>query len=177
MSIRAITENDIEQIAELHRLSRRESENGIIRDSDLDRKSHADFVHNWQDWLSDNEIYKICFEDNGVLKGFSLFGRVKTRPAFDRGVVPKFGAEIYALYVHPDYFRQGVGKALFSETCRLLQDQKHYGLILWALKKNQPAQAFYTSLNGEKVGKQRVDIGESSWAEESCFAWKDIRLL
>jgi ribosomal protein S18 acetylase RimI-like enzyme len=177
MIIRTITFDDIVVIEAIHRLSQKESEKNVIYDFDLDRHAPDYFQNKWLEWLDNEDISKYCFDDNGVIKGFILYGRVKTRPSFDRGVVPKYGAEIYGLYIHPDYFRQGIGKALFRFVCKDLAEKKLTSLLLWALKKNSRACAFYDSLGGQKIAKQRIDYTEKSWAEEACYGWNDIRKI
>ena len=178
MIISDCTADDISVLAALHKASQRESERGVILDADLDRKSLEEFQSQWRTWIADGDIFKKCVRaEDRVIQGFILYGRVKTRPDFDRGVVPRYGAEVYALYVHPDHFRKGVGKALFIEACTDLAERKLSSLILWALKKNRRACAFYDALKGERIAKQRVEMGERSWAEESCFAWRDVRKI
>ena len=159
----------------VHRLAKIEAERGIIRDSDLALYTPEFFHKRWDGWLENPELGKLGAEVDGKIVGFVLYGKIFTRPDFDKGVVPRFGGEIYAIYIHPDYFRQGIGKALFKAACAELSDQKLTSMVLWALKKNKRACAFYESMGGERIAKQRVDIGESSWAEESCFGWRDVR--
>lgn len=178
MLIRPMIESDIQRVAEINRAGRIESERGIIMDTDLNRKSVEAFMTDWQEWLIDPEIYIQIAEKDGNICGFVAYGRTKTRPAQDRGVVPKYGAEIYAIYVDPSSWRQGIASALFRTAIDDLISKKHIGLLLWVLKKNKRALAFYETLPGaERIGKQRVDIGEKSWAEETCVAWRDIRKI
>lgn len=175
--IRPLTPPDIPAIAAIHQISRIESERGIIMDADLARDDISHFLAKWETWSNDPEIHTRIAMENNMIQGFICYGRVKTRPASDRGVVPKFGAEIYALYVHPDHWRKGVATSLFQAACLDLTDKKLTSLLLWVLKKNKRACALYDKFKGERVAKQRVDIGEKSWAEESCFAWRDIRKI
>lgn len=175
--IENLSENHLAPVAEIHRLSRIESERGIIIDCDLTRDTAPWFEKKWMTWHADPEIFTHVATENGAVVGFSTFGRVKTRPCFDQGVVPKFGGEIYAIYVHPDHFRKGIGRALFKAACESLSAQKINSLLLWVLKKNKRACGLYTTLKGERVAKQRVDIGTKSWAEESCFSWRDTRKI
>lgn len=179
MIIRPIEKNDIQHVAPIHFASRIESERGIIRDEDLTRDSIETIISQWDTWMSDPEFFaQAALNDQGEIMGFIAYGRVKTRPAQDRGVVPKYGAEIYALYVHPDHWRKGIATLLFDAACAHLSEMKLNSLLLWVLKKNKRAITFYETFNGsERIGKQRVDIGEHSWAEESCVAWRDIRKI
>jgi ribosomal protein S18 acetylase RimI-like enzyme len=175
MIIRTIIPSDIHDVAHIHRLSRMEYERGIIYGDDLERDNIDHFIKNWQTWMNDDEISKLCLEDENEIRGFVLYGRIKTRPSFDQGVVPRYGAEIYAIFINPDHFRKGYGAKLFKAACKDLADKKLTSMILWTLKKNKKSSAFYSSFGGEKIAKQRVDMGEKSWAEESCFGWRDIK--
>ena len=177
MIVRPFEKKDIEPCAILHKASRRESEKGVIYDSDLDRYDLDHFQSNWQEWSTYQTSQILVAEDNGKIIGFIICGPVRTRPSFDKGVVPRYGGEIYALYVSPDQFRHGVGRQLFLNAIRVLSDKNLTSVLLWAFKKNKRACAFYESMGGEKIGKQRVELGEKSWAEESCFAWRDVRSL
>jgi|GEM_PF-1905321 len=173
---------DIPAIANIHWLSQRESERNIIIDSDLDRYDSSYFQKKWHEWSQDSEITTMVYRgyhdgNNDSVQGFISYGRVRTRPPQDRSVVPKYGAEIYALYIHPDHWRKGLAKALMHYAMRDLSNHKINSLLLWVFKKNRRACALYESLKGERIARQRVDIGEKSWAEESCFAWHDVRKI
>lgn len=177
LNIRPFLSDDIQACATLHKASRRESEKNVIMDCDLDRYDLDHFVKNWTEWSQYKETKILIAEKDNKIIGFILFGKIRTRPNFDRGVVPRYSAEIYALYVHPDHFRQGVGKALFARACLNLIDQKLTSMVLWAFEKNKRACDFYESMGGQRIAKQRIDIGEKSWAEESCFGWRDLRQM
>lgn len=176
-SIIPLTPDHLHGATETHRLAKIEAERGIILPDDLALYTPDFFVPRWSEWLQNPELGKLGYEVDGKIVGFILFGRIKTRPAFDQGVVPRYGGEIYALYVHPDYFRQGIGTKLFQAACEKLADDKLTSMVLWAIKKNKRACAFYESMGGERIAKQRVDIGQKSWAEESCFGWRDVRKI
>jgi ribosomal protein S18 acetylase RimI-like enzyme len=177
MNIRDYRDNDLAALTNLHSVSKQVAEKGIILDDDLAIFTPKYYIDKWQIWSQSDENHIRLAFDGDKLIGFVNFGKVKTRPAFDKGIVPKFGGEIYALYVHPDHFSKGVGQALFKDACAILSTQKINSMILWAMKKNKRACAFYDKMGGERVGKQKIEIGQRSWAEESCFAWKDVRSL
>ena len=175
MIIRDFDIQDLDALAEVHSMSKQVAEKGIIYDEDLALFTPDYYRRKWAEWSKFEGSTIRTAWDGDRMVGFSSFGRVKTRPAFDKGVVPRYGGEIYCLYVHPDHFRQGVGKALFVNACKGLNDQKLSTMLLWALKKNKRACDFYESMGGERVGKQKIDIGLKSWAEESCFGWRDVK--
>jgi ribosomal protein S18 acetylase RimI-like enzyme len=175
MIIRDYKDTDLQGLAAVHSASKQVAEKGIIFDEDLAIFTPDYYKEKWAEWSQFEESsIRVAVSDDKVL-GFCSFGRVKTRPSFDKGVVPRYGGEIYALYVHPDYFDQGIGKALFLDACQHLVDQKLTTMLLWAMKKNKRACAFYDKMGGERVGKKKIEIGTRSWAEESCFGWRDIR--
>lgn len=181
MIIRPFEQADLKSLAALHAASKQEAERGIIYDDDLAIFTPAFYEEKWAEW-SQYEVsrLRLAFCDGGDgqdLLGFVSYGSIRTRPDFDKGVVPRFGGEIYALYVHLDTFGQGVGTALFLHACRDLVDMKLTSMLLWAMKKNKRACGFYEAMGGERVAKKRIEIGQKSWAEESCFAWRDIRKI
>ncbi len=177
MNIRDYTDNDLDGLASVHSASKQVAEKGIIFDEDLAIFTPDYYREKWQTWAKFEETSLRVALDGDVVIGFCSFGKIRTRPDFDKGVVPRYGGEIYALYIHPDYFDKGVGKALFLDACTHLADQKLTSMLLWAMKKNKRACTFYDKMGGERVGKKRIEIGERSWAEESCFGWRDVRKI
>lgn len=169
---------DLDDLATVHSASKQVAEKGIIFDSDLAVYTPEFYHEKWQEWSKfENTKIKLIYVDDKTAAGFICYGRIRTRPSFDRGVVPKYGAEIFSLYIHPDFIGKGYGKALFTHACQDLTEQKLTSLLLWALKKNKRACEFYEAMGGQKIGKKRIDIGEKSWADESCYGWNDIRKI
>ena len=72
------------------------------------------------------------------------------------GFLARDGAEICALYVHPDLQGQGVGKALLdhAKTC-------HSPLTLWTFEANTGAQRFYLREGYAEVRRTEGDNDES----------------
>jgi ribosomal protein S18 acetylase RimI-like enzyme len=178
MEIRDYNGNDLKDLAAVHAASKQVAEKGIIVDEDLTVFTPEYYFEKWGEWSKfECSTIRVAVDNNDMIIGFVCFGRVKTRPDFDKGVVPRYGGEIYSLYLHPDYFGKGIGKALFMDACEHLAEQKLTTMLLWAMKKNKRACAFYEKMGGERVGKKRIEVGERSWAEESCFAWRDVRKI
>jgi len=57
--------------------------------------------------------------------------------------VPTADAELYAIYVHPDRFGMGVGRALIEESIRRCRAAGRPRMYLWVLEGNARARRFY----------------------------------
>lgn len=87
-------------------------------------------------------------EVNGEVVGTITFG--KGRDNGSEGF-----AEIYALYVLPEYWRTGQGSALVRSVVDAVKAQGFSGLYLWTLRDNTRARAFYEHLGMTPTGQER----------------------
>ncbi|WP_328328153.1 GNAT family N-acetyltransferase [Kribbella sp. NBC_00382] len=69
-----------------------------------------------------------------------ILGYAGTGPERDG---PAHAGELYALYVHPDAWGSGVGRALLDAAARDLQQAGCTTISLWVLEANERARAFY----------------------------------
>lgn len=69
----------------------------------------------------------------------------------------KEAVEIKELYVHPDHFRMGLGRALLDAVIASLHRSGVAEVGLWVLEKNVRAQAFYEAM-GFKQDHQRREF-------------------
>ena len=76
-------------------------------------------------WLSD--LY------DGVIAGFCAVG-----PSIEED-----WGEVYAIYLDPDRWGQGVGRALLAAGERALLDDGQWQALLWVLDRNVRAREFY----------------------------------
>ncbi|HEX7492054.1 MAG TPA: GNAT family N-acetyltransferase [Candidatus Limnocylindrales bacterium] len=89
----------------------------------------------------------------------TTIGYVASGPPRDDDV-PLPAAEIYAIYVSPDEWRSGAGKALLTEAVGHWQALSVTTLVLWALEANLVGRAFYEALGWRTDGtRQQVDLG------------------
>ena len=63
--------------------------------------------------------------------------------------------EIKELYVHPDYFRMGLGRALLGAIIASLARSGVEQIGLWVLEKNERGQLFYEALGFRSDGQKR----------------------
>ncbi len=65
-------------------------------------------------------------------------------------------AELVAMYVDPDHWRQGVGKALMEAALERLAGLPYSEAVLWTFKKNDRAIAFYEQNGWRPDGAEKI---------------------
>jgi GNAT superfamily N-acetyltransferase len=65
------------------------------------------------------------------------------------------GYELYALYLHPQFWRQGIGRRLHDHLMHRLVDRGGKRLTLWVLEINARARGFYEALGWVASGQSR----------------------
>jgi GNAT superfamily N-acetyltransferase len=78
----------------------------------------------------------IVAERAGEVLGFAHLGSAREEPVEDVG-------ELYAIYVLPDAWSGGVGRALMDEVLARLRDERFPEAILWVLEDNPRTRRFY----------------------------------
>ena len=80
--------------------------------------------------------------------------------------VPLPAAEIYAVYVLPEAWRSGVGRALLTAAVAHWRAEGVEALTLWVLESNARGRAFYEALGWSPDGaRQSVEIGGTATLE------------
>lgn len=177
MILRPATPDDAAALARIHVAGWQASYGGLVDQAFLDGLDVGERTKNWQDWLSSGDTSAIiAHDDQGNPAGFISFGRLRTPPPGMSPIRPLYTAEIYALYILPDYWRQKLGRRLVDQAVRSLKDRKHKSLCLWVVEKNARAVAFYKALGGQKCGSKTVEIG-GRHLSEIAFGWRDTAPL
>lgn len=172
MQIKNIEQASAKEITHIFVQSWKSGYRGLVSDHYLDNLSEEELVNKWESWLDIVKPGFVAYVDDKAV-GFISCGPIRTRPPGDRGIIPLYAAEVYAFYVHPDYWGQGLGKALLKQALESLKEQKTQSLLLWVIKKNKRALDFYEKYGGQRVGKVKKDIGGMQ-VEESAVGWRDI---
>jgi ribosomal protein S18 acetylase RimI-like enzyme len=91
-----------------------------------------------------------------------VVGFVRSGPSRDNDDDPGQVGEIYAIYVHPDYWGRRVGYTLLQTATQQLQQQGFGEVTLWTLRDNRHARAFYerTGLAVDGATKETERGGE-----------------
>ena len=112
------------------------------------------FIRRWQEILdSDEQIAsKACrwiATVDDTTKGFVAAGP-------PRDADPPNNAELYAIHVHPDAHRHGLGRTLMATAQSYLRTLDPTAAHLWVLETNLNARTFYEHLGWKEDGATRT---------------------
>lgn len=140
--VRGLKESDIPALAELHVAAWQVAYRNILPDALLDHLSVDMAIERWTVLITEAGRTTLVAEQEGHPVGFVGFGASR-----DRDDNPEIVGEIYAIYVHPNRWERGAGRALMEQAVASLQQQGFTEVTVWTMRDNHPAKAFY-----EKVG-------------------------
>lgn len=171
MLIRPAVESDIPGLARVHVDTWRAAYRGIVPDSTLAGLSYERreerWRHNFQAHTDQNVLHVAL--DSSTVVGFAGGGP-------ERGGISGYDAEVYALYVHPQNQRQGIGQRLVSSVCTELAGLGFASILIWVLRDNRAGRGFYEKIGGVFVAEQPIDIGGYELIEVA-YGWPDINAL
>lgn len=147
--IRPATVADAPAIGEVHVRSWQAAYAGLIPDDFLAGLSAASRAASWARLIGDGNRVLVAEED-GVVAGFAAYG----------------DGRLYALYLLPEYWGRGLGRALHD---RVVEEMSGDSAILWVLSTNERAKAFYVRqgwvddgvTQTETIGDGRVTLEET----------------
>ncbi len=140
MKVRQARDEDVRSIAEIHVRSWQAAYRGILPDELLDGLSVSERESRWRALLGTGDGFWLTLvaECDGGLSGFCSVAT----PSHDVDATERT-AEIGALYVDPDHWRQGAGGAMLKAAFAELSEHHFCDVILWVLPENHAALAFY----------------------------------
>jgi len=86
-----------------------------------------------------------------VLDG-SVVGFMGVGPAQDDDLDGTF-YEVYSLYLHPDVYRLGIGRALIEHAHALAREKGKAAMALWVFEENAPSRRFYEACGYRPDGR------------------------
>ena len=145
--------DDAAGVAVAHVASWRVGYADLLPDDFLARLSVEERTASWASNLAEGSGGRtfIAVSDDDTVLGFATVG-----PSRDEDAAPGTG-ELWALYTHPDAWRQGVGSALFDAATRDLQALGFQRATLWVLTSNRRARRFYESHGWQQQERHKVD--------------------
>ena len=141
MQVRPATVADAESIAQIHVASWQVAYRELMPNAVLDNLSMKKRAAFWQTHLAGQPLQTFVAELNGAIIGFC-----DLVPSRDQDSNPKTVAEIAAIYIHPDHWRQGAGRALCHRALEAARCNHFTAVTLWALGSNIAARNFYEAM-------------------------------
>ncbi|WP_366919437.1 GNAT family N-acetyltransferase [Hydrocarboniphaga sp.] len=157
---RAVLE-DAAGVARIHVDAWQAAYAGILSNEYLAAQSLARREAYWQKAIALAECELLLARIHRKIVGWVAFGRCR-----DAGAPPG-RAEIWALYVAPSSWSQGVGRALCREARSSLAGQGYRSLSLWVLADNARAIRFYVAAGflPDPSGIKQISMGGKSLKE------------
>ena len=158
---------DAAALARVHIDAWRETYAGILPAVYLERMSSALHEHRWRLRLASTREATLAAEGRNGLVGY-----VSAEPT--RGPKAKTESEITTLYVLKKAQGAGLGRELFTAAARVMADRGATSLVVWVLRDNLNARAFY-----ERLGGRRDDVGNEyvggAVVASVLYRWPDLR--
>ena len=164
--IRSATITDAPAIARVHVSSWRSAYRGMLPDDFLASLSEINYAERWKRVIAEGTSKVYVVEDEAAVVGFASGGR-------ERAGEPGYEGELYAIYVLDAAQRRGFGRELVRATVGGLREMSLADMIIWVLRDNQPARAFYERLGGVYVRAQPITIGAVT-LEEVAYGWRRL---
>jgi ribosomal protein S18 acetylase RimI-like enzyme len=164
--IRSASLSDGAAIARVHVASWRSTYRGLLADDFLLSLSETGYAERWKRVIAERTSKVYVAEDEGEVVGFSSGGR-------ERAGETGYEGELYAIYVLDSAQRRGFGRELVRATVSGLRELGLGDMIIWVLRDNQPARAFYERLGGVYVRAQPITIGLTT-LEEVSYGWRRL---
>ncbi|WP_171109415.1 MULTISPECIES: GNAT family N-acetyltransferase [Streptomyces] len=166
--IRELTVDDCERVAEIRVGGWRTAYRGLMPQSYLDALSVPEDAarHRARFGQGDGSVVNLVAEREGEVVGWACHGPYRD------GEVRTSDAELYAIYVDPERYGEGIGHALLKESVRRCRAAGHPRMLLWVLRDNAPARHFYERAGFTADGAQEpfevegVEVPEVRYARE-----------
>ncbi len=137
---------------------------GLLPDSYLDALDPDERAgrYTFADSGADRPRTTLAVED-GRICGFATVGPCRDPDKSTAG-------ELYAIYVHPDYWQVGVGRLLIQGARQELVHRGHAEGVLWVLVGNARAERFYDIDGWRPDGQRRLQEMQGIEVDEIRYA-------
>ena len=153
--IRRATSEDASALAKVNIESWRAAFDGLVRDEFLAGMSLDAQSRRFTSQIERGPAVEVWIaEDNAGVVGYGSLGP-------ERSCDPVMGTEeLYALYVRPAFWRQGVGRRLHDQLLDRFAVRDAKQASLWVLEINTRARAFNRALGWSDRGERsEIDLG------------------
>ena len=160
--VRPATDRDAQAIAQIHVATWQAAYTGLMPAEHLAQMTLEKRQAYWSEAIEFGEPQVLVATCDGQVVGFVGYDR--SRDAKTRATV----GEIWALYVSPAHWRQGVGLALWDGARDGLKEEGCTQVTLWVLLQNERALEFFEHAAGFKrdmTTLKSVDFGSAKLEE------------
>jgi ribosomal protein S18 acetylase RimI-like enzyme len=171
--IREALANDILGVAKVRVDTWRATYKGILPDGFLESLSDQSVADRWRKsfWENRNPAVAAFVAEN---EQEEIVGIAMCGPEQNQDVV--YQAEIYLLYVLPEYQNHGIGRQLVAACLQhLVHNLNARSLLIWVIAEN-PYRKFYESLGGKPVREKTQEIG-GRLIREIGYGWEETDTL
>ena len=164
--IRPAAPEDADALAELHVRVWRAAYRSVVPEAFLASLSVEQRAERWRTILSSGPREVAVCELDGRLVGF-----VTVEPARDAACAPGTG-EVDAIYLDPAVWRRGLGRQLMDWARDAARRRGWQRLVLWVLRDNARARAFYEAEGFRLDGAERDHNFAGTKVAEVRYAWE-----
>jgi ribosomal protein S18 acetylase RimI-like enzyme len=162
IEIRRAKPSDAASVATAHDEAWRAAYRGIIPGPELDRLINRRGAAWWDGAIRKGSRISILVFGEHVA-GYANYGRNRARSL-------SYDAEIYELYLRPEFQGLGFGRRLFTAVRRDLAQSGMKTLLVWVLSDNDPAIEFYRAIGGRPVARSSERFGDKT-LDKLAYAW------
>lgn len=151
IAIRTAKTSDRTGLAAVHDSAWRYAYRGVLPGAELERMISRRGPEWWESAIR-RRVPIVVLEAEGDVRGYVTYGASRLR------LMP-YRAEIYELYIQPEWTGLGFGKRLFRTVQQRLARRGHDALLVWCLADNDVGCAFYEGLGGRPVARSEEAFG------------------
>jgi ribosomal protein S18 acetylase RimI-like enzyme len=141
MNLRRAFPNDAPAIGGVHVDSWRSAYRGLVPDDRLARLDSGYMAERFTETIVSGSEGIYVAEESDSTVGFMALGRCR-----DADVDQNTTGEMIALYLLPEYWRKGIGRAMCREGEEILRSQGYSRVALWVFEGNTQGRRFYEAL-------------------------------
>jgi GNAT superfamily N-acetyltransferase len=164
VSFREAAVADCMAVARVHVRSWKESFAGLVPQAFLDKMSIEKRANAFRKGFSAESYRMFVAEASHGVVGFADFGAPRENIGYE--------AELYAIYLLPEFQRKGIGAKLFDLGVEnFIRDGKS-SMYLLALEVS-PYRSFYEKMGGRIIGRKQIGI-EGVEFDEVIYGWDNL---
>jgi RimJ/RimL family protein N-acetyltransferase len=165
--VRAARIEDVAEIAKVHVRSWQAAYTGLIPQSYLDSLTPAQRIAGWTRTIEDGDVSRggtlVATDDGDRVVGFAHIQECRDVDCNADRI-----GEVWAIYLTPDAWGTGAGRALMTAALRWLTDLGYLQATLWVLDDNARARRFYEAAGFRPDGAIKDD-------DRHGFALRELR--